>query len=317
MIQKIKNSWLYEKLNNIQQEDLIIEEYSNLTLKLFLNSIVTPLLAIFLISAGIAGILLLPFGIFKDIVDVYYHKHEKRLEEEAKIKAKIQTNKDIEQWLLNYQRKLDSLKDTYYLKQKVQVEYSSKSKLEDEEKNDSPKFYVTEKGLNQFDKAVEQHYLLSTPSFIPTHIRLERLIKNTQLVKLEESQVLSENANYSDFIKKLLTDYNSNCFTFSNKNNNQICDNNRRRSMYDIYLITKHYYPEVTFEEIVKCLILYVTIKGLKTSYCTTVKKYVFYRSGISEYLNLKNSLEFSFSNNLTMHNLINYFNEKQKSNVS
>lgn len=304
MIHKIKNSWLYEKLNELQQEDLFITEFGSLTFKLFINSIITPFLALVLICAGFFGILLLPFGIFKDIVDAYYRKHEKRLKEEAEIKAKIQLDKDIKQWLINYQKTLDSVNDTYYLKQKVEVEDPPKAKLENEEKTDSPKFYLTKEGLYQFD-------------FVSTHIRLERLRKNTQLVKLEESQVLSENVNYSDFIKKLLTDYNSNCFTFSNKNNNQICDNNRRRSMYDIYLITKHYYPEVTFEEIVKCLILYVTIKGLKTSYCTTVKKYVFYRSSISEYVNIKDSLEFSFSNNLTMQNLISYFNEKQKNNVS
>ena len=85
--------------------------------------------------------------------------------------------------------------------------------------------------------------------------------------------------------------------------------------MYDIYLITKYYYPEVTFKMIVETLLLFVKIKGFNVSYCNTVEKYVFYTGQISVYNNYQNILK--FSKDLTMQNLINYFNEKQKSNVS
>ena len=136
MIQKIKNSWLYEKLNNLQNEDAPVDYNKHLSLKIIYNFVVTPVFGILMAFLGLIIILLLPLGILKDIFDWYYNKHAERLKKEAEIKAKIETDKKIKVWLNKYQKSLDYLEDTYCLKEKRIVEDPpAASKLNDIEES--------------------------------------------------------------------------------------------------------------------------------------------------------------------------------------
>jgi len=82
---------------------------------------------------------------------------------------------------------------------------------------------------------------------------------------------------------------------------NQICDPGRRRSLGDIYLICKYYFPGVTIEQVIKHLIKQLKKGHIGASYCNTIHKYVFHtqntnweKSARTEYnnLNFKDILE-------------------------
>lgn len=57
----------------------------------------------------------------------------------------------------------------------------------------------------------------------------------------------------------------------------------KRRSLGDVFMLCKYYFPEVTLNEVIK--LLYVTLpaelrgQGFRTSYCTTIRKRVWYYS--------------------------------------
>jgi hypothetical protein len=62
-------------------------------------------------------------------------------------------------------------------------------------------------------------------------------------------------------------------------NNHHIqTDISKRRSLGDIYLICRYYYPKVRLRDVVKLLYTSTTtIKGFRTSYCNQMKRRAFY----------------------------------------
>lgn len=102
----------------------------------------------------------------------------------------------------------------------------------------------------------------------PDKIRLERLLK-----KRKET--------VEEFIYKFFTEWNDDRNTiFVNREVQTLAE--KRRSLGDIFMIVRYYYPSATLEEVVK--ILHETmpkrLTGFRTSYCNDIKKRVFYYDG-------------------------------------
>ena len=79
------------------------------------------------------------------------------------------------------------------------------------------------------------------------------------------------------FIFDFLWDLNSIYNTYDHLNQHMICNTRRRRSLGDIFLICKHYYPDCTIEDVLTILIKLLNEKDIFASWCTTINKYVFH----------------------------------------
>ncbi len=67
-----------------------------------------------------------------------------------------------------------------------------------------------------------------------------------------------------------------------NEKKTYLCSNNRRRSLGDIYLLTRHYRPDISISTLIKELIKMCENKRLGGCYCTTIHKYVFTRDSLT-----------------------------------
>lgn len=98
---------------------------------------------------------------------------------------------------------------------------------------------------------------------------------------------------FQDFIYNLLREY-SFYFITIDKNNKFICEKGRRRSLGDIYLITKHYYPDITLETVLKELLYLVKGNIISVQKCSNIGRHVYTygrgyngKSKISEFTSL------------------------------
>lgn len=83
----------------------------------------------------------------------------------------------------------------------------------------------------------------------------------------------------NEFIQYFLILYNG-IFITSLKNKNVIHTiENKRRSLGDVYLICRNYFPDVSLREVLKSLYFITNIQGFRTSYCYQINKRVWYYS--------------------------------------
>lgn len=102
---------------------------------------------------------------------------------------------------------------------------------------------------------------------------------NTIPIRLEKT-LKKRKETPKEFLIKFFTDYN-------NEKNTIYCDTlivqtatGKRRSLGDIFMIMRYYYPDITLTEVLT--LLYNTLpnyfgNGFRTSYCNTIKKRVWY----------------------------------------
>jgi len=117
---------------------------------------------------------------------------------------------------------------------------------------------------------------------------------------------VDEGRALSNFIYNFILDFNYKYYTYD-LNNYTICAPGKRRSLGDIYLICKYYYPDCTIEEVLKILIKHLknNTTDIKGSYCYDIQKYVFTSSRSSDHIVLRVQTEYSnlqfidFYNNL------------------
>lgn len=98
----------------------------------------------------------------------------------------------------------------------------------------------------------------------------------------EDFLEISKDITLQQFIKTLVRQYNYKYDTVFVKNEYSTrvqCFSGKRRSLGDIYLICKHYYPNCKIEEVLSILINLLQNKEIYGSYCTTIHKYVFHLS--------------------------------------
>lgn len=289
----MKETWLYKQLDYLHTQNSIREDYSSSgSLELLFNFTIVPLLGILLHLAGILIILLLPLYLIKDLYDLYYYLNAEKIAKKEAIKKALELKNNIKNWIKKYQFKLDNT-STYMLEK---ITYEEKLKVEQ-----LP-------GVNVgYQSGIEYGIIhVKMPS---RSSRYGRYNHNTQhnIKKeiLSKEFINSRHSKFEDFILQFLIQYNNECNTIDYYNDRHICDTNRRRSLHDIYLITKYYYPEVTFIDIIKTIISLLKIGVICGSYCSTVNKYVFYTPSVSPHNSFGHTLE--FTNELTFNDLKKY----------
>ena len=111
------------------------------------------------------------------------------------------------------------------------------------------------------------------------------------------------------FILRFLSNINNEYYTVNSKTNRVTCRLSARRSIQDIYLVVKYYFPEITFEQVLEDIVRLYNEQFINGSFCNDVRLYVFYTDQISFARHSDKTLE--LSQELTFKDLINYFNNK------
>jgi hypothetical protein len=106
------------------------------------------------------------------------------------------------------------------------------------------------------------------------------------------------------FLLKFFKEYND-IYNTVNKNNKVICDTGRRRSLDDIYLICKYYFPDCTTYQVFKELIKLSKSNKINYSKCSTINKYVFYHNPYTYAENSSNSYVEYFNCKITFNELL------------
>lgn len=119
--------------------------------------------------------------------------------------------------------------------------------------------------------------------------------------------------NITTFLYYFLIKHNSEFNTY--RGDYLVCGVNRRRSIHDLYLISKTYFQTLTLEELILALNDLIEKRQVCTQYCTTINKYVFYSTSVSMHHSTAHSLEFTNNPKLNFHNLIKYLKDEQKNN--
>lgn len=123
-------------------------------------------------------------------------------------------------------------------------------------------------------------------------LTLETLIlsKNTREIRLPGLLRNRKTQTLEAFLTRFFTEWNVEKITIFVDDSTQQTGINKRRSLGDIYMICKYYYPNCTLKEVLT--LLYVTLNnnlaGFRTSYCHTINKRVWYYSENSQ--NLQNN---------------------------
>ena len=85
-------------------------------------------------------------------------------------------------------------------------------------------------------------------------------------------------SNLDEFLSKFFRTYNNSYDTYDAVNKKLICRRFKRRSIGDIYLICKNYYPDTNLDDVIIGLIKLIKAETLAVSKCSDIKKYVFVR---------------------------------------
>ena len=107
----------------------------------------------------------------------------------------------------------------------------------------------------------------------------EKILSDPREIRLEKT-LRSRKESLKDFLIKFFKDYNENKNTIYVDDKSIQTDTGRRRSLGDIFRICKYYYPECTLKDILILLYREIPIiitRGFRTSYCSTIKKRVWY----------------------------------------
>jgi hypothetical protein len=294
----MKNTWLYKKLEYLHIEVSIIDNsFKSGFFTNILNIIIAPLLGIIISILGLLSSLLLPLYLIKDIYDLYLYLNAEKIAKKEAIKKALKLKNDVKNWIDYYQTRLNTV--TPYMLEKIT--YEKKPEVEK-----LPDVNVGYKGSIQGIWLAES---FPSPRF---HSNRYKSYLNINIIKekLSKEFINSKHSTFQDFIIEFFKTYNNECNTVHSCFPTLICDTNRRRSLHDIYLITKYYYPEVTFIDIIKTILSLLKIGVICGSYCSTVTKYVFYTQDISSHNSFEHTLE--FTSELTFNNLKQYIENEQ-----
>ena len=122
--------------------------------------------------------------------------------------------------------------------------------------------------------------------------------------EIDRDIILSENKDYKEFIDNFIDKYNYKYYTLERNrrsNNLPTCSLKRRRSTHDIYLLTKYYFDNTTFVQVLQHLVERVISNDsdrLFTSYCSDVHKYVYYKEDVSTFERHDRPFEYSYNSN-------------------
>lgn len=163
-----------------------------------------------------------------------------------------------------------------------------------------------ESWINCYQQYVNQMTPLKLGNSIMSHWNIDRI--NPQDLNIEGFKHLFKEYD-KKFILRFLRNMNNEYYTVNSKTNKVTCRLGARRSIKDIYLIVKYYFPEVTFKQVLEDIVYLFREDFINGSFCNDVRLYVFYTTQISFSRNSDRTLE--LSKKLTFKDLINYFNNK------
>ena len=163
-----------------------------------------------------------------------------------------------------------------------------------------------ESWINQYKQDVNQMTPLKLGNSVMSSYNLSRI--NPQDLNIEGFKHLFKEYD-KKFILRFLRNINDEYYTVDSKTNRVTCRLSARRSIKDIYLIVKYYFPEITFEQVLEDIVSLYNQQFINGSFCNDVRLYVFYTDQISFARYPDRTLE--FSQELTFKDLINYFNNK------
>lgn len=125
-------------------------------------------------------------------------------------------------------------------------------------------------------------------------------IEKEELLYLGGKDLKFKDVDLKQFIIKFFNEYNNKYNTYPNhyninldtpenfrwtyRNFNVFCETHRRRSLGDVYRISKTYFPSTKIEEVLEILIQLCESKELSGSYCTTIHKFVFHKQNENFY---------------------------------
>lgn len=112
----------------------------------------------------------------------------------------------------------------------------------------------------------------------------ERVIRLKGFYKSEKKGL-----TLKEFLINFFTEYNNEYQTIYKDTKELQTDVGKRRSLGDIFLICKYYYPDVTLKEVVKILYndLFADIERFRSSACSMIKKRVFYQGNVNQQSNV------------------------------
>jgi len=129
----------------------------------------------------------------------------------------------------------------------------------------------------------------------------DKLFKKYNAYHLDNQDIKINDPTIYNFLLNFFNNYNNNYYTL-NKNNKEVCDLTRRRSLGDIFLICKYYFPNCTIFDVFKNLLKLSSNNLICYNKCSTINKYVFY-TGPMAYTNATDTVE--YFKNITMSELI------------
>lgn len=140
-------------------------------------------------------------------------------------------------------------------------------------------------------------------------------VKDSYILRKEHHDVrLTIKAHYTPrlFIKKFIHYFNNEYSTYSSLERypEKICGVYRRRSLGDIYLITKYYFPKITVLETLQILCILMKTKEINGSYCRTINKFVFHNER-NNYRGHNHPVEYCNDKNITFENVSEYIEKK------
>ena len=106
----------------------------------------------------------------------------------------------------------------------------------------------------------------------------EYILNNFPLLKLDSFKLTKEvDDDLEDFIYNFLNVYNSHHATITADDETRaISSIGRHRSILDIYLISKYYFPEISLKDVMICVIKLYDEDLIVTQICSTVNRRVF-----------------------------------------
>jgi hypothetical protein len=115
---------------------------------------------------------------------------------------------------------------------------------------------------------------------------IEKKILEQRVVRLQgfyKSQ--KKELSLKEFLINFFTQYNNENKTIYKDDKGLQTDVGKRRSLGDIFLICKYYYPKVTLKEVIEILYnnLFNDIPRFRSSNCSQIKKRVFYQGNANQ----------------------------------
>ena len=160
--------------------------------------------------------------------------------------------------------------------------------------------------IDYYESKVNQMTPLKLGNSVMSNYNLSRI--NPQDLNIEGFKHLFKEYD-KKFILRFLRNINNEYYTVDSKTNRVTCRLGARRSIRDIYLVVKYYFPEITFEQVLEDIVRLYNEQFINGSFCSDVRLYVFYTDQISSARNSDRTLE--LSKELTFNDLINYFDNK------